>query len=102
MDKHSVERGKSLNNRKYVRIAKKTSPFFLLFCTFFSFVFKAHSLDRRLETVPSTGDRNAPSGSISVQQKQINGMVKDAQGESVIGANIVEVGTTNGTKTDTD
>lgn len=36
------------------------------------------------------------------QKKQITGKVVDAQGEAVIGANIVEIGTTNGTVTDID
>lgn len=35
-------------------------------------------------------------------KKQITGRVVDAQGEAIIGANIVEVGTTNGTVTDVD
>lgn len=42
---------------------------------------------------------------VIVQQpakKQITGRVVDAQGETIIGANIVEVGTTNGTVTDID
>jgi TonB-linked SusC/RagA family outer membrane protein len=36
------------------------------------------------------------------QKKQITGKVTDANGESIIGANIIEVGTTNGTITDFD
>ncbi len=35
-------------------------------------------------------------------KKQITGRVVDAQGEAIIGANIIEVGTTNGTVTDLD
>jgi TonB-linked SusC/RagA family outer membrane protein len=35
-------------------------------------------------------------------KKQITGRVVDAQGEPIIGANIIEVGTTNGTVTDVD
>ena len=35
-------------------------------------------------------------------KKQITGKILDAQGETIIGANIVEVGTTNGTVTDYD
>ncbi|KUK57207.1 MAG: TonB-linked outer membrane protein, SusC/RagA family, partial [Bacteroidetes bacterium 38_7] len=35
-------------------------------------------------------------------KKQITGRVVDAQGEAIIGANIVEVGTNNGTVTDVD
>ena len=36
------------------------------------------------------------------QKKQITGVVYDAFGESIIGANIIEKGTTNGTVTDID
>ena len=36
------------------------------------------------------------------QKKSITGVVTDASGESVIGASVVEVGTTNGTITDID
>ncbi|WP_155396920.1 carboxypeptidase-like regulatory domain-containing protein, partial [Bacteroides fragilis] len=36
------------------------------------------------------------------QKKSITGVVTDASGESVIGASVVEVGTTNGVITDID
>ena len=36
------------------------------------------------------------------QSKQVTGVVKDAAGETVIGASVVEKGTTNGTITDFD
>ncbi|WP_416188635.1 TonB-dependent receptor [Proteiniphilum sp.] len=39
---------------------------------------------------------------VQQQKKQITGKITDEQGESIIGANIVEVGTTNGTVTDID
>jgi hypothetical protein len=43
------------------------------------------------------------SSSIKQQQgKRISGRILDAFGESIIGANVVEVGTTNGTVTDID
>lgn len=35
-------------------------------------------------------------------KKQISGKVTDSQGESIIGANVIEIGTTNGTVTDID
>lgn len=35
-----------------------------------------------------------------LQKKQVRGRITDAQGETVIGANLIEVGTTNGTVTD--
>lgn len=40
--------------------------------------------------------------SIQQQQKTITGKVTDTNGEPIIGANIIEVGTTNGTVTDMD
>ena len=42
------------------------------------------------------------SSSVVFAQKSINGSVKDDNGEAVIGANVVEKGTTNGTVTDVD
>ncbi len=43
------------------------------------------------------------SNTVQQQQgKQITGTILDAYGESIIGANIIEVGTTNGTVTDID
>ncbi|EYA02397.1 hypothetical protein M126_4832, partial [Bacteroides fragilis str. S6L3] len=36
------------------------------------------------------------------QKKSITGVVMDASGESIIGASVVEVGTTNGVITDID
>lgn len=36
------------------------------------------------------------------KQKRISGVIKDAAGEPIIGANVVEKGTTNGTVTDMD
>ncbi|HAC72967.1 MAG TPA: hypothetical protein DCF46_05125, partial [Porphyromonadaceae bacterium] len=41
-----------------------------------------------------------PSFNIQQQKRQIAGIVTDAKGEAVIGANIIEKGTTNGTVTD--
>lgn len=43
-----------------------------------------------------------PNTSIQQQKKQISGRVLDQYGESIIGANIVEEGTTNGTISDID
>ena len=42
------------------------------------------------------------SAGFLMAQKSISGTVKDDQGEVVIGANVVEKGTTNGTVTDLD
>lgn len=47
--------------------------------------------------------KNTPEGKMVMQsQKSITGKVVDSNGEPVIGANVVEVGTTNGTMTDMD
>lgn len=43
-----------------------------------------------------------PSGSITQQKKPVSGKVIDQSGEAIIGANIVEEGTTNGTVTNYD
>lgn len=65
-------------------------------------------LDKQIVIYASKEDANATSissAAAAIQQpakKQITGNVLDANGESVIGANIVEVGTTNGTVTDID
>ena len=40
--------------------------------------------------------------SVSQQKKKVTGVVKDKTGEPVIGANVIERGTTNGTVTDLD
>ena len=40
--------------------------------------------------------------SVSQQNRQVTGVVKDINGEPVIGANVVEIGTTNGVVTDID
>ena len=40
--------------------------------------------------------------SVFAQTKQVTGVVKDATGETVIGASVVEKGTTNGVITDFD
>ena len=47
--------------------------------------------------------KSAPGlNSGTLQQKTVRGTVKDAQGDPIIGANIIEKGTTNGTITDMD
>ena len=50
---------------------------------------------------PRQGGGDAVAG-VAQQSRRITGNVKDATGESVIGANIIEVGTTNGVVTDID
>ncbi len=44
---------------------------------------------------------NTPQPAVK-QKKQITGRITDKSGEAIIGANIIEVGTTNGTVTDVD
>lgn len=50
----------------------------------------------------NTGNSKTTMESIAQQKKQITGRVVDAAGMPITGANIVEVGTTNGTVTDLD
>lgn len=66
-------------------------------------------LDKQIVVYKST--ESAPSVAVEqpdiniIQQpakKQITGRIVDAQGEAIIGANIIETGTTNGTVTDID
>ena len=65
-------------------------------------------LDKQIVIYESRNETATPSqvqATTIVQQqtkKQVSGNVTDATGESIIGANIVEVGTTNGTVTDID
>jgi len=58
--------------------------------------------ESRKETPSAEEDKQASTTLQQQTKKQIRGTVVDARGESIIGANIVEVGTTNGTVTDID
>jgi len=58
--------------------------------------------ESRKETPSAEEDIQASTTLQQQTKKQIRGTVLDARGESIIGANIVEVGTTNGTVTDID
>jgi len=58
--------------------------------------------ESRKETPSAEEDKQASTTLQQQTKKQIRGTVVDTRGESVIGANIVEVGTTNGTVTDID
>ena len=53
---------------------------------------------------PSTkNEKTAPSSQAVLQKKNlVHGVVTDENGEPIIGANVVEKGTTNGTVTDLD
>ena len=53
--------------------------------------------------MPAYAESNgAPVVESVLQQKTISGKVVDSKGESIIGANVMEKGTTNGTITDYD
>lgn len=58
--------------------------------------------ESRKETPSAEEGKNSSAALQQQTKKQISGTVVDARGESIIGANIVEVGTTNGTVTDID
>ena len=45
---------------------------------------------------------NVSASSLQADKFKVSGIVKDATGEPVIGASVVEKGTTNGTVTDLD
>ena len=64
----------------------------LLACTF-----GVHAADVQTETRGAGVTVAAPQ-----QNQAITGKVTDAKGEPVIGANVIEKGTTNGTTTDID
>ncbi|WP_262249720.1 SusC/RagA family TonB-linked outer membrane protein [Parapedobacter soli] len=97
MDKHAVKRDISLTDRKHVLMVKKMSLFLLLSYTFLSLDLSAYpSGYRTLDT------RYVVGSPLSQQQRQITGIITDVQGAPIIGANIVEVGTANGTTTDSD
>lgn len=59
--------------------------------------------DRSIYIIKKTSDNIMHEEDVVQQQKkQITGTVTDKEGEAIIGANIVEKGTTNGTVTDVD
>lgn len=60
--------------------------------------------DRSIYIIKNPLDNNIETEKVVVQQqkKQITGVIKDKAGEAIIGANIIETGTTNGTVTDID
>ena len=73
----------------------------------------SYNIVKRQVTISNKEQENAPEKTVtqterevkSVQQqsrKTITGNIVDANGETIIGANIIEVGTSNGTITDID
>lgn len=61
--------------------------------------YKYQIIDRQV--LIKASDNSSLAG-VQQNQKAITGVIKDLNGESVIGANVVEKGTTNGTITDTE
>lgn len=59
-------------------------------------------LTSTLNSFAGNHDSDARTALIEQQKKQVTGTVVDLKGEAVIGANIIEKGTTNGTVTDID
>ena len=58
--------------------------------------------ENKLILINPSGSKLVALQSVSQQKKSISGTVTDEKGEPIIGANIVEKGTTNGTITDID
>ncbi|MGI6573225.1 MAG: SusC/RagA family TonB-linked outer membrane protein [Fermentimonas sp.] len=98
MNKCSIEGDKSLNNLKPTfKIVRIT-----LFLLFLSVLCSRAAIDYS-QGVELSLDRNNEEILNAIQQKRrITGTVTDVNGTPVIGANIVEVGTANGTVTDVD
>lgn len=101
MKKHSIE-GKSLNNFHYVLRIKRTTLFF--YFLFFSSLSQAAHIDSEGFAMNSSfvGESEKVTLGVLQQKKRVTGVIRDQTGEAIIGANIVEVGTTNGTVTDID
>lgn len=74
----------------------KRSTFILLF----TFIFCSMAGSDYTQNAILT--KNMSITTVQQQKKQITGKIVDANGEPIIGANIIEVGTTNGTVTDVD
>ncbi|MGI6572103.1 MAG: SusC/RagA family TonB-linked outer membrane protein [Fermentimonas sp.] len=91
MNKYSVERRKSLNNFKHVLKIMRITLLLLFFCILFSSASNSYSQE---STATSSVEQPA--------KKQITGKVVDENGNPIIGVNILEIGTTNGTVTDMD
>lgn len=54
------------------------------------------------EPIMSAGEASVPNGAQQSQERKVTGKVVDEQGVPVIGAGVVEQGTTNGVMTDID
>jgi hypothetical protein len=69
----------------------------LLFSILFSHTVRGHSPEAEV-----SGLSSAVENQNAQQRKRITGVVRDQNGEEIIGASIMETGTTNGTVTDMD
>jgi TonB-linked SusC/RagA family outer membrane protein len=99
-----IEEGKFLNNFKYVLRIMRITLFLLLFSNLFSQAANAYPKGAELSfDMAFTGEiEKNNSGQVEQQKKRVTGIITDKNGEAVIGVNIVEVGTSNGTITDID
>lgn len=59
-------------------------------------------IDRQVILYQKNSDISSNTGQAAQPQRKVSGTVKDVRGETIIGATIVEVGTTNGTTTNAD
>ncbi len=101
MDKHFLDRVISLGYGKHTFSAKKICRFTLLFCMFCLPIFKTYSSGDPLVNM-RIGSAAEEVMIVQQQGKKITGRITDPQGEAIIGANVIEVGTTHGTITDMD
>ncbi len=112
MNIQCIEKQKHFNNPKRIPRIIKTTLFFLFFGILFSAASNNYP-EKFTSDSKSVSEKGASGGiegngsfaffhSTQQQKKQINGKVVDVQGEPIIGANVVEAGTTNGTVTDVD
>ena len=61
-----------------------------------------YEIDGKQVVVKEKGETNVIENVVQQTTKKISGKVVDAKGEAIIGANVIEKGTTNGTVTDVD
>lgn len=102
MNTCSIEGKKSLNNFKYVLRIMRITLFLLLFSTLSPQIAKSDPKGVGLAS-PAMGEIEKNNSELVTQQKKrVTGVITDQNGETIIGANIIEVGTTNGTITDID
>lgn len=108
MEKLSIKGCIGSKKLRYQLKMKRTMMFSLFFSLVFSYVWAVESpipgstIDSSTESINSGIEFNDIDDIKQQASKRITGKVVDATNESVIGANIIEVGTTNGTVTDID